>query len=188
MTITLKQARAQWLEQAADLPQDDIPMLAEDWNNYTDMLRKDGELADLQYQYAPAHDEPVPDSDLEYLLECMGVDFDYRPMNTRPDRLMDDMPHHWHVTLTRKGAMMRFYFSGGSAVTDIDAETVLENLFTDYRCGYHTDTLEAFCSDLGYEDINKAARVWKATKKQAADLETIFSENEIEQLAEIINA
>lgn len=53
--ISLSQAFAQWQELAADIPQDDAPMLAESWNDYTDSLCKDGALCDLQYHYAPVY-------------------------------------------------------------------------------------------------------------------------------------
>lgn len=80
--ISLSQAFAQWQELAADLPQDDAPMLAESWNDYTDSLCKDGALCDLQYHYAPAYDEEMPgdgsrfdplSDDREFILDALGV-------------------------------------------------------------------------------------------------------------------
>lgn len=78
--ISLEQAHADWKELAADLPQDDRVVLSESWNDYTDSLCKNGQLNELQYNYAPAYDEEMPnegdfdqlEGDRDLVLSNMG--------------------------------------------------------------------------------------------------------------------
>ncbi len=53
---------------------DDIPALSESWNDFTDMRCKDGALSPTLYHYCPAYDDDMPDDDLEFLLESLGID------------------------------------------------------------------------------------------------------------------
>jgi hypothetical protein len=110
--ISLSQAFAQWQELAADIPQDDAPMLAESWNDYTDSLCKDGALCDLQYHYAPAYDEEMPgdgsrfdplSDDREFILDALGVTM-RATRKDGPREGWDASASHWRVTLARHAA------------------------------------------------------------------------------------
>lgn len=108
--ISLSQAFAHWQELAADLPKNDGPMLAESWNNYTDMLCKDGQLCDLQYQYAPAYDESMPGNgsrwdalsdDREFILSAMGVTMTatFVPFSQSRNKAEKNPSLNWRVTI-----------------------------------------------------------------------------------------
>ena len=51
---------------------------------------------------------------------------------------------------------------------------------------YDPETFENFCSEFGYdEDSIKALKTYEAVKKESADLQTLFNEEELNELAEI---
>lgn len=109
--ISLSQAFAQWQEFAADIPEDDGPMLAESWNNYTDSLCDDGELCALQYHYAPSYDDDMPGTgsqfdelsdDRAFILEQMGVTLSAVFVPHSQSRNKENEPSlNWRVTLKK---------------------------------------------------------------------------------------
>lgn len=76
--ISFEQAYSQWMElvEEFDINQDDEPMMAESWNNYTDGLCKDGNFNDLMYYHCPAWDEDMQDGEdtFNFLCDCLGFD------------------------------------------------------------------------------------------------------------------
>lgn len=112
--ISLSQAFRQWQELAADIPRDDGPMLAESWNDYTDSLCKDGEICALQYEHAPAWDEPMPGEgsrfdpladDRAFILDRMGVTLSavFVPFSQSRNKNEKSPSLNWRVTLRYGG-------------------------------------------------------------------------------------
>lgn len=117
--ISIAQAFAQWNEGGGmgspkEIFGDDAPALAESWNNYTDMLCKDGQLTDLQYHYCPAWDDEMPadgsrydalSGDREFILERMGVALaaTFVPFSQSRNKAETDPSLNWRVTLKREG-------------------------------------------------------------------------------------
>lgn len=112
--ISLSEAFERWQELAADIPADDGPALAESWNDYTDMLHKNGELCALQYQFAPAYDEEMPGpgshfdplkDDREFILERLGVTMSAKfvPFSRSRNKAEKNLSVNWEITLKRGG-------------------------------------------------------------------------------------
>lgn len=110
--ISLSQAFAQWQELAAGLPQDDAPMLAESWNDYTDSLCKDGQICALQYHYAPAYDEDMPgegsrfdelSDDRAFILDAMGIAMSahFVPFSQSRNKSEKNPSLNWKVVLKK---------------------------------------------------------------------------------------
>ena len=100
---------------------------------------------------------------------------------SRPDGLINDLPIHWKVTMRANGKQYSFYFSGGSAITEIDLEGVLECLLSDYHCD--TSSFEWFCREFGLDaDSRKAEKTYKAIVKEKKNLERIFSIKDLESV------
>src|SRR5690554_5424482 len=119
--MTYKEAFEQWSNEIKPgiievYGENDYPALSESWSDYTDMLTKQGDFNQIMYHYCPAHDDDMPDDDIEYLLECMDVDVHVVPVNERPDRNHPDIyVKHYRFRITRTGYIIIGYFSAGSA-------------------------------------------------------------------------
>lgn len=169
---------------------DDYTALAESWNDYTDMLCKDGQFNDLQYNYCPAWDEGIPDDDGGYILDAMGVAFAYLPINQRPDKLMSDMAPgstHYRVLIKRGNREMTIHYSQGPAHgTEPSDESVFHSLLTDssdIESGYE---FEEWCDNLGFDsDSRTAERIYKACEEILLNLKILFSDSELSDLREI---
>lgn len=63
-------------------------------------------------------------------IDLLGLTIEAISIESRPDEMMDDMAHHWEVTIKNPdtGGVMTTYYSGGSAVTDADLPSVLNSL------------------------------------------------------------
>lgn len=191
--ISLSQAFAQWQELAADIPQDDVPMLAESWNDYTDSLCKDGELCALQYHYAPAYDEDMPgdgsqfdelSDDREFILSELGLTMRAtRKEGTREG--WDASASHWRITLRRDRASMTTDYSMGTAYTGSpELADVLNCLMRDAECG--AQSFEDFCAALGYDtDSRSAEKTWRACKATARNLARLFNNDMLRDLREL---
>lgn len=195
MTISLAQAFAQWRELTADLPADDVPMLSEAWNDYTDSLTKDGELTALQYHYAPAYDDAMPGegsrfdplaADRDFILNAMGVTMKCTRKDTRPDAdQWDKSASHWRVTLRRNGQSMMLDYSMGAAHTgEPELSYVLNAVMRDSE--YAGESFADFCDSLGYDqDSRKAYRTWQACKRSAESLIRLFTSSDLSDLSEL---
>lgn len=197
--ISLSQAFAQWQELAADIPSDDVPMLAESWNNYTDTLAKDGQLTALQYHYAPSHDEPMPGNgsaydaladDRAFILDAMGVTIRCKPIDSRPDRgnetsEWDAAASHWRITIRRGRRSFSIYFSQGSAHTgEPDLQDVFHAVLLDADSA--DNDFESWADNFGFDpDSRRAYAAWKACKRTAAKLDRLFSGSELEDLRQL---
>lgn len=96
---------------------DEIAM-SEAWNDFTDMLCKDGDMTDLQYHYCPAVDDNCDMDDeetLEFILEQMGFKFSHGPLrSTRNDGLMSKgMTRHYSCNVSRGSHAFEFWYSQG---------------------------------------------------------------------------
>ena len=184
MNVTIAQAYEQFKELAADLPQDDIVMLSEEWSNYTDGLTKDGQLTDLQYQHCPGYDEDMPGDDLEYILDAMGVKMESDRRHTRPGAgQWGTGSSHFLVKLSR-GSVWTFstFYSMGSAHGDNSPDLcdVVHSLLTDISCD---DDFQGFCDDLGYDPDEGASRaIFKAIATIRVKVAGMFTHSELDAL------
>lgn len=192
--ITLQEAHTAWLEYiqptvVEQFGENDRPALAESWAGFTDSLTRDGELTGLQYHYAPSHDDDMPDDDIEYILECMGVGVTVTRISDRPDDLSEwgAGAHHWKFTITRGKQEHTGYYSQGSAHTVIPTLTdVLSCLLSDAQYGEYD--FDEFCDDLGYDtDSRRAERIHRACIHVAAGMSRLFSAAEREDLTAVFN-
>lgn len=76
--LTFSEAFDQWEQDIKPLVierygKDDEPALSESWNDYTDMLCKDGQFTGLHYKYCPAWDDKMPNDDVEFILEKLNI-------------------------------------------------------------------------------------------------------------------
>ena len=190
--ITLADAHAQWLEchrpmVVAQFGADDIPALAESWAEFTDSLTRDGELTGLQYHYAPAHDDDMPEDDVAFILTSLGMGMVITRLATRPYNLSDwgAGARHWGFTITRGDEYSGFY-TQGSALTGIPTLLdVLSCVLSDAQ--YAEYEFDDFCDDMGYDtDSRRAERVHGACKQAAAGVARLLTSSEREDLTTMI--
>lgn len=174
--------------------ENDFPALAESWNNFTDMLCKDGELTALQYHYAPAYDEGMPDADIDYILDQLDIDFHCEAIPTRTDGLMSDMPagtRHFECTFYQGNnpALVVQYSQGPAHMGMPTREEVLQSIMQDIA--YADYEFEDFCIEMGYDtDSRTAERIYNAVVEQNEVVQAMFAADEItdlQQLFTIIN-
>lgn len=192
--MTFKEAFASWEEVVKPTVIDqygegDIIALSESWNDYTDILCKDGSLTDLQYHYCPSWDDPMPDDDREFILKEMGVRISSERIPHRTDSLYQewgDSASHWAVEIRRGANKFSINYSMGPAHKgNPDPLDVVFSLLSDIR-GVEDRELEDWAVDLGFDpNSRKAERIFKACKKTLEDLQRLFSESEIEGLQEL---
>ena len=157
--ISLNDAMESFKENIAfAIDSDDDIALSEAWNNYTDSLRKDGELTGLQYHYAPAWGEDMPDNDGEFILDSIGLTMECKRIAERKtftDTFKDC--RHWEVTLKLGDKIMTLVYSMGSAYggAEPDITDVVESILCDRfsadcefsewadNCGYSDDSIKA---------------------------------------------
>lgn len=194
--ISLSQAFEQWQELALPrIPHDDVPMMSESWNDYTDSLTKDGTLSPLQYHYAPAYDDPMPGQgstydpladDREFIAESMGVAIDSTRTESRPDAdQWDAGASHWNVTVTRGSKSFTVPYSMGSAHKGAPKLcSVLYCLLLDSGCS--RESFDAFCADIGADtDSRRAFAQWEACKATAANMARLFTADELDGMRDL---
>jgi hypothetical protein len=173
---------------AAEIPSDDEIMLREEWNNYTDMLCKEGDMTDLQYHHCPAYDENCDMNDeetLDFILESMGFTFSHGPLRSkRSDDNMSDMPRHFLCCISRNSRSHEFWFSQGAGHTESPTLTdTLSCLIMD--ASNADESFESWCEEYGYDDDSrKAERIYNAVKETRAALFTLMSKSEMDDLQE----
>lgn len=177
-------------EVVAQYGADDGSALAESWNDYTDMVCKDGDFTNLQYHYCPAWDDEMPDDDRAFILDAMGVKFSAVRVSERPDGMMDDMPagsSHWRIMLQRSGAELVTHYSMGPAHTEAPELTdVLYSLLLDIGGLDNAGTFEDWANDMGYdEDSRKAERIYKACQEIQSRMLLLFNLAELSDLQEL---
>jgi|SRR5690554_3610619 len=188
--ITLQDAHAEWTEDVrprviAWYGEDDTPALSESWSEFTDSLTRDGELTGLQYHYAPSHDDDMPDDDIEYILDHLGVGMTITRLDTRPDDLSEwgEGARHWEFTITRNGEHEHsgFYSQGSAHTAPPTLTDVLSCLLSDAGCAEYD--FDEFCSDLGHDtDSRRAERIHNACRQVAVGMARLFSPSEREDL------
>lgn len=193
--ITIAQAFTNYKEiiKECDMDMSDNIALCEGWNDYTDSLCKDGELTSLQYHYCPAYDDSMPDSDIEYILQAMGVRFNYRPIDKRHDSQVSDLPgaSHWFCTFDRGGkAGFSVEFTQGAGHKSAPDElTVLECVMADLvdESEFNESEFDYWCDSLGYEsDSRKAESIYRTCIEQSNDVRDCFTAGEIDDLRELL--
>lgn len=196
--ISLSAAFDQWRELSAGIPSNDLPMLAESWNEYTDSLAKDGELTALQYHYCPAYDDPMPGygsrfdplaDDRDFILDAMNVTISSKPTDSRQNASeWDASASHWRVTLRHNGKRMTFSYSMGAAHTgEPQRDDCLNAVLRDAE--YAGDDFAGFCDSLGYDqDSRKAYRTYQACRRIAASVARLFTSREQEELRELFES
>jgi hypothetical protein len=176
--------------------EDDDPALSESWNNFTDFLCKDGKLNALQYDHAPAYDdEDMPkdcDEERAFILDEMGVKFGFQHIAERPDAKggpweNDHSTSHYIVTISRGENGFTTYYTQGIAHTSApNREAVLHSVLMDASGLYDGVTFEDWASEFGFDEGSRGAeRMFKACQKIGADLQKLFTTQEIEDLNEI---
>jgi hypothetical protein len=185
MNMTITQAFAQFKELAADLPQDDIVMLSEEWSNYTDGLTKDGELTSLQYQHCPAYGETMPDNDVEFILDAMNVSMTSTSIAQRrdiPEGNFSPNASHWQVQI-RRGSVWSIVinYSMGSVHTgEPDLIDVMHSLLMDIQCD---EDFQGFCDDMGLDSDSRAAKkMHEAIAKIRTAMAGMFTFSELDDL------
>lgn len=168
----------------------DVPALSEIWNDYTDSLCKDGELTATQYHYCPAYDDRIPrdwDEERDYILEAMGVTFLANVRSTRTDGLGDWVSgsSHYAFTITRGTRSIEGWYSmgpalsGGPSLQDVMASLLMDTSDLD-------DSFEDWADNLGMDsDSRKAERIYNACRDTLANLERMFTQQELEDLREM---
>lgn len=193
--ITIAQAFAQWKDGSGmGSPfeihgKDDYPALSESWNDYTDGLCKDGQLNDLQYHHCPAWDDEMPGDtvgeDGAFLLESMGVQFDFASVIALPDGCMADSTYHWRYNIKRGGQVMSGYYSTGAAHTGEPENADVFNYLLLGSDGVD-ELFETWADNLGYDaDSRQAENIYNACKQTLIDLERMFTSSELADLREV---
>lgn len=193
-TISIKDAYDQWEYEIKPMViehhgPDDRPALAEEWSNFTDSLCKEGALTALQYNYCPAHDDPMPECDLRYLLEQLGFKLLHTSVPGRPDGIdMGKGAKHYHCTLKRGNKSVGFYYSMGSAHTSPpDLVDVVDSLIMDSEALDH-DSFESWADEMGFDnDSLRGFRAWELCRKQSTVFVDMFSKSELDDLRELFS-
>ena len=198
MLITIAQACSHYAESLAEFgaDMDDAIALSEGWGDYTDSLCKEGALTGLQYHYCPAYGDTMPDddleSDIEYVLQEMGVTYSCKRIDARRDRLMSDMSRHWLCSFDR-GTHGGFCveFSQGDAHTQAPTEyDVLGSLMSDLtdETEFTETEFEYWCDVFGYEsDSREAETIYRACMEITKSVRDTFSASEIDDLREMLS-
>lgn len=168
---------------------DDDPAHSESWNDYTDMLCKEGEFTALQYQHCPAYDaDDMPtdeDGERDYIIEAVGVTMTATQADKRPDSLMQDSATHYRCTI-RRGvvSVLSVWYSQGSAHTQApDIASVVGAILMDTAGLYAGITFEDWAGDNGMdEDSRRAERIFTACCMELRHLEAMFQPQELEDL------
>lgn len=170
---------------------DDIVALREGWNDYTDMLTKDGQFNALMYHHCPAVDDDMADdSDMaDFLLTEMAVTFTCEGLAARTDGTeWNKTASHWRVTIHRANRpSFTCEYSMGSAHTSApELKDVLENLFSDAEAADY-DTFEAWADAYGMDsDSRKAEATYHACRKNAEGIAVLFNASDREDLAQVM--
>src|SRR5690606_3564523 len=166
--LTLSEAFQSWqdmLDASYSVDFTDDSAMAESWNIYTDVLRDDGDITELQYHYCPAWDEAMPtrEAELDFILRAMGVGFSFSPIGARSSGGgWPSGSRHFTCTLTRGANSHAFQYSMGPALTgDPTLVDVLERLLTDAE--HAAEYYEDWCDLVGFAtDSPRAERMYKA--------------------------
>lgn len=170
--------------------EDDIVALSESWNDYTDMLCKDGELSDLQYHHCPAWDDTIPeddDAEREYIFDQLGVSFSSKPVDGRTDGDWHPDSRHFAFTFHRGDKTLTGTYSMGSAVKGpVNPQDVFSSILLDTSEIENGADFEEWAGDLGFDtDSRKAERTYKACVAEWESLQAMFSQTEIDGLREL---
>ena len=89
--------------------------------------------------------------------------------------------HIFKIKLTKNGKSFSFNF--GQSIKEGDNKPTFYDILTCLQ-KYKVGTFENFCGDFGYdEDSRKAEKIYKAVSKEFANMQKLFSNEELEILA-----
>lgn len=122
MKTTLAKALAEWRESLKCSPifgqnDDDEAALRESWNTYTDSLAKAGKLCSLQFEFAPAYGDAMPQDDRAHILASLGVTLDavFVPFSKSRNAREKQPSLNWRLTLRRDSReVLTFDYMQGS--------------------------------------------------------------------------
>ena len=196
--ITIAEAFSSWQEEVmpgviAQYGADDETALSESWNDYTDMLCKDGALNDLQYHHCPAWDGSMPDADEEpgWILEQMGVAMGVTSILERSGDVSDSLRHaasHFRIKITRGRRALRTEYSQGSAHNGETPELarVLYSLLMESESIESSSDFEDWADNCGYDTgSHLTKRLYNACQKISRQVREMFTAAELSDLAEI---
>lgn len=168
---------------------DDYPALAESWGEYTDDAHKDGRITCLQYHYCPAWDDDMPDDDCDFILAAMGVEVSATRVDSRPDKIMGDMPRgssHWRFRIARAGQTMDGYYSMGPAhIGPPEAADIVGSILMDIS-DIDGTSFEDWADGMGLDtDSRKALACFEACQEELLDMRRLFSSDELDDLSVI---
>lgn len=191
--MTYKEAFKQWSNEIKPgiiemYGENDYPALAESWSAYTDMLTEQGDFNQLMYHYCPAHDDNMPDNDIEYLLECLDVDIDIVAVNERPDYNHPDIyANHYWFSINRADTTITGYFSAGSACGYPNESEIIAAVFMDFQAYENTGDIDTFFDEYGYDKPSAAMKAFEGCERYYNAINEMFSDNEQEGLQELFN-
>ena len=109
--------------------------------------------------------------------------------NDDTDKLFHNV-YKVNVSYNGKRTSFKFYDSAHNTNMGIEPtkNDILDCIVSDYNYTEYS-TFNDFCANMGYDnDSIKAQKIWKSCLKQAAKLQKVFSEDDIRQLDEEVNA
>ena len=122
----------------------------------------------------------------DFLKECNArISFELTARERNRD-WGDGLYHnHYKVTITTLRGTMEDEFWDSAANTEKGKSPSAYD-FLACMDPYIPDTFEEFCAEFGYdEDSRRAENIFRACQKEIADLHRVFTEDQLEKLAEI---
>ena len=126
-------------------------------------------------------------------LEQVKIKLDLVGMEHFPNDDTDKLFHNvYKVTVGLNGKQTSFNFWDSAHNTNMGIEptkeSILDTIVSDYN---YTDyaQFDDFCADMGYDtDSRKAEKIWKNCLKQSKKLQKVFSQDDIRELQEQLEA
>ena len=146
---------------------EDTVALSEEWNNYTDDMRNDGQLSDLLYRLCPAVGDVWPsDDDMAVVANAIGLTMTAKRVEGRGSdgALWPADTRHFLVTLKIANRTMAVQYSMGSGLTcDPTLGDVLGSVLFDIAAveGLAVDNesdLSQWCDEFGFDANSRQTR------------------------------
>lgn len=90
----------------------------------------------------------------------------------------------YRVTLTANGRRMKFIFGNSINATEIHEKPSSYDILSCLQVDYSSD-FEDFCNNYGYSMGSSARKIYKAVQKESANLQRLYTEEQLEMLHEI---
>lgn len=122
----------------------------------------------------------------DFLKSCdatMSIGFGQWSHNELWGETRDERKRYIVRIKTPRGSMtVRFWDSIANSKVGVPSEYDILSCLDPYT----PDTFKEFCEEFGYADDSSAREIYKLCKKQSKDLHRIFTEEQLEELAEIV--